>query len=104
MIKECLDYEKDFNSDRKVYDIGVHDSFDEKFYIVKNIVLNSIRFMAKDKEFKRSRKYLDDRDLKYVIIPKWLDVINVTEETYKTIQNNFPDSKLPCRELLQIDE
>ena len=104
MIKECLDYEKDFNSDCKVYDIGVHDSFGEKFYIVKNIVLNSIRFMAKDKEFKRRRKYLDDRDLKYVIIPKWLDVINVTEETYITIQKSFPDLKLPRKELLQIDE
>ena len=61
MLKECLDYEKDFNTDCRVYDCNVRDYFGNKFYIVYNELLNEVRFMAKNKEYNKTRKELDNR-------------------------------------------
>ena len=102
MLKECIDFEKDFNSDCKVYDCGAKDYFGNKFYIVTNEMLNQIRFMSKDKEYKKHRKALDDKNLQHVISYKWGNVINVDNETYEKIQSIFPEYTLPYRQNLEM--
>ena len=103
MLKECLDIEKDFNEFCKVYDIGAKDVFGKKFYIVKN-ELGYIKFYSKYSDYKKRRKILDKKKLQHVIIQKYGKVIDITQNTYNKIQKCFPDSKLPCRELINIYE
>ena len=102
MLKECLDYEKDFNTDCRVYDCNVRDYFGNKFYIVYNELLNEVRFMAKNKEYNKTRKELDNRKLKHVIVSKWLEVIDIRKETYKQIETFIPYAKLPYKNNLNI--
>lgn len=104
MLKECLDIEKDFNLDCKVYDCGVKDYFGNKFYIVTNELLNQIRFMSKDKDYKKHRKALDKKNLQHVITYKWGNVINVDNKTYNKIQSIFPEYTLPCKSSLEMLE
>ena len=102
MFSRCLDYEKDFDNTCEVYDCRVKDFFGEKFYIVHNTNLDIIRFVARNKTYNKERKYMDSRKLSHVIIPKWLEVIDVTEETYNNIQVIFPGSKLPYKGKLNM--
>lgn len=102
MKKRCMNYEKDFNTDCKVYDCNVRDYFGNKFYIVHNETLNSIRFMSKNKEYKKDRNHFDKMNLKHVIVLKWLNVIDVRIETYNQIQTFFSGVNLPCKEFLNI--
>ena len=102
MMNRHLDIEKDFNENCKVYDIGVKDYFGNKFYIVHNELLNNIRFYSKNKDYNKRRKELDKRNLQYVIIQKYGEVIDITEQTYNKIQEYFQNIKLPCKELLNI--
>ena len=103
MLRECLDIEKDFNSNCKVYDLGVKDIFNKKFYVIQN-ELGYIRFYSKCSDYKKRRKALDDKDLQHVIIQKYGEVIDLTKQTYDKIQKVFPNCKLPCKELMNIVE
>ena len=102
MMNRCLDIEKDFNEDCKVYDIDVKDYFGNKFYIVYNELSDNIRFYSKNKDYNKRRKEFDKRNLQYLIIQKYGEVIDITEQTYDKIQEYFQNIKLPCKELLNI--
>ena len=102
MLKRCLDFENDFNEDCIVYDCNVRDYFGNKFYIIYNTTLEQVRFMNKNKEYKKERRILDEKGLQHVIKQKWGDIIDIKKETYKQIQTFFPDAKLPCVFTLNI--
>ena len=102
MLKECLDFEKDFNEDCKVYDYNVRDYFGNKFYIMHNELLNEVRFMSKNKGYTKERNELDRMNLQHVIVQKWGNVIDIRKETYNQIQSFLPIAKLPCMESLNI--
>lgn len=103
MLKECLDIEKDFNQFCKVYDLGVKDIFNKKFYVVQD-ELGYVRFYSKCSDYEKRRKELNNKNLQHVIIQKYGEVIDVTKQTYDKIQKIFLDCKLPCKELMNIVE
>jgi hypothetical protein len=102
MMNRCLDIEKDFSEDCKVYDFNLRDYFGNKFYVVYNELFETVRFYSKDKMYNKRRKELDKKNLQHVIIQKYVEVIDIRKETYNQIQRFLPSAKLPCMELLNI--
>ena len=102
MIRECIDMENDFNSDCKVYDCNVKDYFGNKMYIVTNDALKELKFMGQYKDYYKRRKFLDNKNLKHIIIEKWGEVINIDIKTYNKISKIFFDYKMPCKQNLEI--
>ena len=101
-MKRMLNIEKDLREDVEVYDCNVKDSFNHKFYILYDICINHVSFIAKDTEYNKRRKWYDNRNLHHVIIPKYNQVIDVSKNTYDKIQSLFPSAIMPCKELMNI--
>ena len=102
MMNRCLDIEKDFNEDCKVYDFNLRDYFGNKFYVVYNELFETVKFYSKNKTYNKRRRDLDKKNLQHITIQKYGEVIDIRKETYNQIQRFLPSAKLPCKELLNI--
>lgn len=102
MKKRCIEIEKDFNNDCRVFDLKLKDRFNDKYYVLVNDVMESVRFIGKNPYYKRRRKKLDDMNLKHIIIPKWLEVIDIKNDDYKKIKIEFSEYKIPNKDFLNI--
>ena len=54
------------------------------------------------KDYYKRRKFLDNKNLKHIIINKWGEVINIDIKTYNKISKIFLDYKMPCKQNLEI--
>ena len=101
-MKRMYNIEKDLHEDLEVYDCDVKDVFGHKFYVLYDVCINCVSFIAKDCEYNKRRKWYDDRNLQHVIIQKYDKVIDVSKYTYDKIQSLFPTTMMPCKELMNI--
>ena len=81
----------DDNISRKWYDVNLKDAFGRKFLVVVDDIGNWVRLIAKNKEYKKRRKQLDDMGCKNVVIPEWIEVIDITSDTLNKIKMLFPN-------------
>lgn len=100
-MKRIENFEKDFE-DCEVWDCNLKDIFCHKFYIVYNKTLNEIRFMNRYRFYKDRRSKLDKKGYTNIIIPKWYQVIDITDSMYKRAEKLFPDAKLPYKGMMNI--
>ena len=74
---------------------GLRDYFKNAMYVVINEDLREMRLYGKNKEYKKSRKALDARKLHHVHVPKYLEVIDISEKTAAFLNDKFGGYKHP---------
>ena len=74
---------------------GLRDYFKNAMYVVINEDLREMRLYGKNKEYKKSRKALDARKLHHVHVPKYLEVIDISEKTAVFLNDKFGGYKHP---------
>lgn len=79
-----------------VYDVddvkafsGLKDYFGHSIYLVINSTMEELRLYGKNPDYKKWRKYLDERKLGHVCTPEYLEVIDVSKNTAKFLAENF---------------
>ena len=70
---------------------GLRDYFKDAIYVVINEDLKELRLYGKNPDYKKERKSLDLRKLNHVIVPKYLQVIDITKKVSDFIESQFPD-------------
>lgn len=101
-MKRVYQYEKDFFEECKVYDLKLKDIFGNKFYILHNELLNEIRFISKNNDYNKKRKYLNKKKLNNIIISKYSNIIDLDENTYNNIRTIFKNVRIPDKKMLNI--
>lgn len=74
---------------------GFRDAFGKSCELWVNHDLEEVRLRAKNPEYAYRRKNLDSRKLQHVIVPGYLDVIDITPETEREINLAFPEYRHP---------
>ena len=72
---------------------GLRDYFKNAMYVVINEDLRELRLYGKNKEYKKSRKALDARKLHHIHVPKYLEVIDISEKTATFLNDKFGEYK-----------
>ena len=73
------------------YDAGIKDAFGNKVIVLHNTVENAIRLYGKSPEYKsRTKEYAKIKGLK-IVVPKMLEVIDITRHTLEKLKRLFPD-------------
>lgn len=86
-LKENKTINKDF-TDCRVYS-GIKDYYGNSCYLVINDDMEEYRIMAKNPDYTKRTKKLP----KYVIVPKYLEVIDLHMETATELEKLFPNYK-----------
>lgn len=81
------------NNDIKVYDCNIRDYFGGKAEVWYNEDWDHYRLMAKYKDYKKERKKLDSIKCQHVIVPEYLEVIDITHRTLKRLDGLFPGAR-----------
>ena len=85
-LKENKTIGKHFNSDCHIYS-GIKDAFGNCCYVVVNYMLEEFRIVGKNPCYSTDRKRLP----KYVIVPKYLPVIDLKRSVARELEAMFPD-------------
>lgn len=85
-LKENKTISKHFNSDCHVYS-GIKDAYGNPCYTVVNYLLEEFRIVGKNPDYATDRKRLP----KHVIVPKYLDVIDLKRSTARELEAMFLD-------------
>lgn len=75
----------------KVYDCNITDIFGHKIEVWHNEDMNEYRLMARNPDYKKERKRLDNIGCKNVVVPLYLEVIDITEKMLDKLNKLFPD-------------
>jgi len=70
---------------------GIKDAYNHNCTLVVDPDLKEYRLMGKNPDYRRKRKFLDDRRLNHISVPEYLEVIDITQQTAKFLFNTFPD-------------
>ena len=74
---------------------GLKDYFGHNMYLVLNDTMKELRLYGKNDGYKKRRKSLDNRKLQNVIVPEYLEVIDISEKTYEFIKKEFLKDEFP---------
>lgn len=85
-LRENKTIGKYFDTDCRVYS-GVKDAYGNTCYLVVNNLLNEFRIVGKNPYYSADRKRLP----KFVIVPKYLSVIDLKRSTARALEIAFPD-------------
>ena len=68
------------------------DAYNNPCYVMVNDYLQELRIVAKNPEYKK-RKCIYQKLKLNVVVPEFLEVIDITKQTEKVIKENFPGYK-----------
>ena len=74
---------------------GLRDAFNNPFLLAVNDDLKEIKLLGKNPDYRSSRKELDKKRLNHVIVPEFIEVIDISRKTEQFILDIFPGYRHP---------
>lgn len=81
---------KRFNSDCTAYG-GIKDAFNNTCYLIVNDLLKEMRVVSVNKFYDVQKERYKKVGLSDIKVPRYLEVIDLTEETINVIETLFPN-------------